>query len=139
VNTSGAAPVPPSPPSIVMKSGARPVVRSAAPARARSHLADGGLDADGQAGGVGEALDEVEHRRDVVERGVAGRADARRCPAGCRGCGRSRGDLGGRQHAAQAGLGALAELELDGADRRRATVSRKRSREKLPAASRQPK
>jgi hypothetical protein len=50
VKTSGAAPVPPSPPSMVMKSGARPVVVASARELApEAQLADGRLDADRQA------------------------------------------------------------------------------------------
>jgi hypothetical protein len=120
VKTSGAAPVPPSPPSIVMKSGARPLVahlpRQLVP---EAHLADRALDADRQAGGVGEALDEVEHRRHVGERGVRGRAVDVLAHRHAADAGDLGGDLGGGQEAAHAGLGALAELELDRAHRRR--------------------
>jgi hypothetical protein len=83
LNTSGAAPVPPSPPSMVMKSGAR--ARSC-PSRARSspevHLAHGRLDAHRQPGRVGEPLDEVEHRVDVVKGRVRRGADAVLAPIG---------------------------------------------------------
>ena len=78
---------------------------------------DGGLDPHGQPGRAGDQLDELDESRDVVKRRVARRADAvnaGRDPP-------DRGDLGsdlrGGQHAAEPGLCALRELDLDCAHR----------------------
>ena len=72
VNASGAAPVPPSPPSIVTKSGPPPVAPSAPRARSQNPaVADRRLDADRQPGRVGDPLDELDQRVDVRERRVA--------------------------------------------------------------------
>ena len=117
---SGAAPVPPSPPSMVTKS---------TPLLAVDHLvgevvpelqvSDRRLDADGQPGLGGQQLDPVEQAVGVGELGVTGRADAvlaHRDPAGG---GDLRRHLGRRQQAAEAGLGALGQLDLEGPHRRR--------------------
>ena len=68
---SGAAPVPPSPPSMVMKStpavAGRHEVAEVVP---ELHVADGGLDADRQAGLGGEQLDPVQQAVGVGELGV---------------------------------------------------------------------
>jgi hypothetical protein len=76
-------------------------------------LADGGLDADRQAGRVGQSLDEVQQPIDALEGRVPRRADAV-APLGDAPDGGDLGrDLGARQDASQARLGALAELDLD--------------------------
>src|SRR5690606_13232867 len=80
-------------------------------------LPHGRLDAHGQARGLGDALHEVEELGDVAELAVrrgADAVDALGHAARVRDVG---GDLHAREDAAAAGLGALAELDLDGANR----------------------
>ena len=75
------------------------------------------FDAHRQAGPVGNTLDDVQHLVYAAERGMTRRADDRpsfRDTADRRDL---RRDLRGGKHAAEAGLGSLAELELDGAHR----------------------
>ena len=82
------------------------------------HVADRGLDADGQAGRVGHQLDEVEHRVDVVEDLVAARRGAVLAGRDAADVGDLLADLGARQHPAETRLGALGQLDLDRLHRR---------------------
>ena len=103
---------------MVTKSGPVPV---AAMRRLRSSqkavVADRRLDADRQAGGLGERSTKSSIAVDVVEGGVPGRADAVDAHRDAADGGDLRGHLGAGQHAAEARLGALAELDLDGPHR----------------------
>ena len=117
---SGAAPVPPSPPSMVTKSTPRLAGRhQVGELVPELHVADRRLDADGQAGLGGEQLDPVEQAVGVGELGVAGRADAVLAHRDAAGGGDLGRHLGRRQQAAEAGLGALGQLDLDRPHRRR--------------------
>ncbi len=82
-------------------------------------IAHGRLDADRESGALGHHLDEVDHRVDIVELGVVvGAHDG--LTLGNAACRRDLGgDLGAGEHAAQARLGPLAELDLDGSHRGR--------------------
>jgi hypothetical protein len=119
VNSSGAAPVPPSPPSTTMKSGVMPVASMALQIANHSQgwpmqsLKPVGLPPESSrsratncssSSGVPKALWRRARR--------SPRPPARRAPR------RSRRHLGAGQHAAVAGLGALGELHLDQLDLR---------------------
>ncbi len=109
--------MPPSPPSIVMKSTPRSpdciAIGKVVPKREVTHSR---LDSDGQAGGGCEHLDPVEHAVDVEELCVPRWADAvlpLRHPAGLSDL---RRHLRCRQHSPEPRFGALAELYLEGTD-----------------------
>ena len=72
---------------------------------------------DRQTGRIGDAFHEVEQRVDVVELGMRGGADAVTVLRHTADRADLLGDLRGGQHAAEAGLGALAELDLDRSNR----------------------
>ena len=105
VNTSGAAPVPPSPPSMVTKSGAAAASRpSASASSSRSRLAHRRLDADRQAGRRRPARSTKSSSPSTSSNaGVRGGLMQSR-PGATRGWPRSRGHLGRRQKAAEPGL-----------------------------------
>src|SRR3954470_15741064 len=106
---------------MVMKSTPRvpPAIRRARSSPER-RIADRGLDPDGKSRFTGNRLDEVEHLIGVAERAVPGRADAIAIHADPANLGDFPGDLGARRHPANAGFGALTQLELDSPNLRRA-------------------
>ena len=119
---------------------ARPVGHQARQVLPERRIADGGLDADRQTGFAGDRLDEIEHLVGVPERAVRGRADAVAVHRDAADLGDLAGDLRPRQHAADARLRALTELDLDRANLRcaRDRVLQPRHAE-APVGSRQPK
>ena len=117
-NSSGAAPVPPSLPSTTMKSGRMPVSSIALQTREKlPRVADAKLEADRLAAAQAPELGDEAHH---LERGREGAvARRRKAVAADRHAADRRdffGDFRRRQHAAVAGLGALAELDLDHLD-----------------------
>jgi hypothetical protein len=82
-------------------------------------LADCGFDSHGKAGQIREHLDKIEKSVDAVKCGMTRRADAILPDRNTADSGDLRRYLGGRQNAAEPGLRTLAELDLDGANRRR--------------------
>src|SRR5699024_7340378 len=82
-------------------------------------VADRRLDTDREARRVRDPFDEVEHRVDVVELAVPGGAGAVPALGGAAGLGDLPADLRPGEHATEAGLRSLAELDLDGSYRRR--------------------
>ena len=141
VNSSGAAPVPPSAPSTTMKSGTMPVSSIALAIANHSQgwpmhsLKPVGLPPDSSRSRSMNCSISIG----VRERAVAGRRDAVHAHRHAARLGDLGRHLRARQHAAVAGLGALAELELDHLHLRAAAFSAKRSSLKLPSSLRQPK
>src|SRR5256885_14028214 len=82
-------------------------------------MANAELDARGLAARLlAQPGDEMHHLHRCLEGAVAGRADAVHAHGHAARGGDLGGDLGAQQHAAVAGLGALAELDLDELDLR---------------------
>ena len=105
-----------------------------------AHLPDGGLDADRQPGLGGEQLDEVEQAVLVGERGVPRRAGAVLAHRDAADLGDLLGHLRRGQQPAEAGLGALGELDLDRPHRRGVDDLLEPARARsCPCSSRQPK
>jgi len=113
----GAAPVPPSPPSITRKSGAQVRPRRLIASHTsliKAPAAQRGLDAAGLAGQVADVGDLVEQLVDIGDVVVAVRADRIVALRNAAHLGNHFGDLAARQHPALARLGALRQLDLEG-------------------------
>jgi hypothetical protein len=141
MNSSGAAPVPPSLPSTTMKSGWMPVSSIALQIARNSHswptqsLKPAGLPPDSRRISPMNCIISIGGR----EGGMARRRNAVLAGRHAAGQRDLDADLGRRQHAAMAGLGALAHLELDHLD---LLVRRRLGEllgEKVPSGLRQPK
>jgi hypothetical protein len=103
-------------------------------------VADAELDANRLAAGqAAQFLDEFQQPDRGREGRVHRRRDAIHAHRDAARGGDFRRDLGRRQHAAVAGLGALRQLHLDHLDLRRLRLGREFSSLKLPSALRQPK
>ena len=116
VNSSGAAPVPPSPPSTTMKSGRMPVFEHRlGDAEPLPGMADRKLESDRLAARqLAQPGDELEQARAAWRRRCARAGDMQSTPSGTpRVAAISARHLRGGQHAAMAGLGALGKLDLD--------------------------
>jgi len=79
-------------------------------------FADGGFDADGEPGALGDGFDKVEEGVGVEECAVARGGDAVFALGDASDLGDLGGDFGGGEDASDPGLGALGEFDLDGAD-----------------------
>ncbi len=141
MNSSGAAPVPPSLPSTTMKSGVVPLSSMAlqmarnSTGWPRQSLKPTGLPPDSPRNWSMKSIISQRRRKGAV----AGRRNAVRAHRHAADGGDFGRDLGGGQHAAMAGLGALAELDLDHLDLRILRVGGKSFRRECAVGVRQPK
>ena len=127
-NSCGAAPVPPSEPSTMTKSGAMAVARIALQIDEELGAgADAELEPDRLAAGEPAQRGDELHRTPSACRTRCGQAATPRCapPGTPRVRGDLRAHLRARQHPAQAGFGALGQLDRDGLHLRQSRPSRR--------------